>query len=299
MVSPSSLIFVAVIAIWAAYLVVDTTRRREHLATARSVDRFSAQMRVLQRRAVRREGAEAFEASSGPVRATSSMILRARPAEVSAVTASPVSTAEPGSGATSAARRSGPSRPVRRAVAILALLAAITTLVTAVLAALGIVHIAAPAMGLLVGTGSLVWLRRQALADRAAVRRAEGSRRRQADRERRQEEAARIQARPSAAAMPVAQEHVVPHMVDDEDRAGIELESAPTDEAAVVAATADPLQGTPGWEPVPVPPPTYTLKARADHPVPPPLPVPQSPVPLPDEWDDVAWDAPWSRAVGD
>uniref|UniRef100_UPI0012ED6818 hypothetical protein n=1 Tax=Piscicoccus intestinalis TaxID=746033 RepID=UPI0012ED6818 len=51
--SPSSLIFVAVVVIWAAYLVVHVSRRREHLATARTVDRFSSQMRVLQRRAVR------------------------------------------------------------------------------------------------------------------------------------------------------------------------------------------------------------------------------------------------------
>ncbi len=53
LVSPSSLIFVAVVVTWAAYLVIHVARRREHLATARTVDRFSSQMRVLQRRAVR------------------------------------------------------------------------------------------------------------------------------------------------------------------------------------------------------------------------------------------------------
>ncbi|HYO86033.1 MAG TPA: hypothetical protein VES01_06205, partial [Dermatophilaceae bacterium] len=51
--SPSSLIFVVVIATWAGYLVLHVARRREHLATARNVDRFSEHMRVLQRRAVR------------------------------------------------------------------------------------------------------------------------------------------------------------------------------------------------------------------------------------------------------
>lgn len=61
----------------------------------------------------------------------------------------------------------------------------------------------------------------------------------------------------------------------------------------------DPLQGAPGWQPVPVPPPTYTLKARAERSMPLPLPVPDNtPVPLQDDWDDVAWDEPWSRAVG-
>mgnify|MGYP007091951070 CR=1 FL=1 len=44
---PSSLIFVLVVAIWAAYLVQYWVRRRDHLATIRSVDRFSAAMRVL------------------------------------------------------------------------------------------------------------------------------------------------------------------------------------------------------------------------------------------------------------
>ena len=47
---PSSLIFLILIAIWAAYLLQHWVRRREHLATARSVDRFSDAMRVLERR---------------------------------------------------------------------------------------------------------------------------------------------------------------------------------------------------------------------------------------------------------
>ncbi|MFK5633335.1 MULTISPECIES: hypothetical protein [unclassified Ornithinimicrobium] len=46
----SSLIFVVILAVWAVYLVQHWIRRREHLATARSVDRFSESMRVLERR---------------------------------------------------------------------------------------------------------------------------------------------------------------------------------------------------------------------------------------------------------
>jgi hypothetical protein len=49
-VQPSSLIFLVLIAIWAAYLLQHWVRRREHLATARSVDRFSDAMHVLERR---------------------------------------------------------------------------------------------------------------------------------------------------------------------------------------------------------------------------------------------------------
>src|SRR5699024_6533206 len=47
LVQPSSLIFVLVVAIWAVYLLQYWIKRRDHLATVRSVDRFSAAMRVL------------------------------------------------------------------------------------------------------------------------------------------------------------------------------------------------------------------------------------------------------------
>ncbi|KGN36541.1 hypothetical protein [Knoellia subterranea] len=47
---PSSLIFLVIIGIWAAYFVQYWVRRREHLATIRSVDAFSRTMRVLERR---------------------------------------------------------------------------------------------------------------------------------------------------------------------------------------------------------------------------------------------------------
>lgn len=50
-VDPSSLIFVVIIGIWALYLVQHWVRRREQVATSRSVDRFSEAMRVLERRA--------------------------------------------------------------------------------------------------------------------------------------------------------------------------------------------------------------------------------------------------------
>jgi hypothetical protein len=49
-VDPSSLIFVVIVGIWAVYLVQHWVRRREQLATSRSVDRFSEAMRVLERR---------------------------------------------------------------------------------------------------------------------------------------------------------------------------------------------------------------------------------------------------------
>lgn len=47
---PNSLIFVVILAVWAAYLIQHWIRRRDHVATAKSVDRFSEAMRVLERR---------------------------------------------------------------------------------------------------------------------------------------------------------------------------------------------------------------------------------------------------------
>jgi hypothetical protein len=48
--SPSSLIFLVLLGVWAAYFVQHWVRRRDHIATARSVEQFSEAMRVLERR---------------------------------------------------------------------------------------------------------------------------------------------------------------------------------------------------------------------------------------------------------
>ena len=48
----SSLIFVVIVAIWAAYLVQHWARRREDAAATRSVDGFTEAMRVLEKRPV-------------------------------------------------------------------------------------------------------------------------------------------------------------------------------------------------------------------------------------------------------
>jgi len=47
-VQPSSLIFVVIVGIWAAFFIQYWVRRREHIATARSVDAFTSTMRVLE-----------------------------------------------------------------------------------------------------------------------------------------------------------------------------------------------------------------------------------------------------------
>jgi len=48
--SPSSRIFLVLLGVWAAYFVQYWVRRRDHVATARSVEQFSEAMRVLERR---------------------------------------------------------------------------------------------------------------------------------------------------------------------------------------------------------------------------------------------------------
>lgn len=51
MTNPSSLIFVAIVLLWAGWLLQHQIRRRELLLTARNVETFSEAMRVLERRA--------------------------------------------------------------------------------------------------------------------------------------------------------------------------------------------------------------------------------------------------------
>lgn len=64
---PSSLIFLLVIAIWAAYLVQHWLRRREHLSTARTMDRFSQSMRILDRTRAGRASAPGAVSNTGSV----------------------------------------------------------------------------------------------------------------------------------------------------------------------------------------------------------------------------------------
>lgn len=99
-VDPSSLIFVAIIGIWAAYLLGHWVRRRDQLATARSIDRFSHAMRVLDRRAPvptvplqRTARAHVVASVRAPVRASVNRSVR-----TSVVMPAPGTPAQPASG---------------------------------------------------------------------------------------------------------------------------------------------------------------------------------------------------------
>lgn len=318
--SPSSLIFVLVVAVWAAYLVVDTTRRREYLATAQSVDRFSASMRVLQRRAVRRESAEAFEASTAPMRSTSSVLLHRVPTASRAATEAraaeaavrPLTSGRHGGTSGLAARQQAATRLRRaRALAVATFVLALATLVSAVVAGFGLVSWAVPVGGVVLSTLTVVLMRREATrakavrkttrtgssAVRPAARAAASTAPVVAEAARTEQvEVDVLESRPVARAMPVAQEYV-PFDYAREVEPIIRAEDEAL--AHTLARESDPLHGTPGWAPVPVPPPTYTLKARAERPMPPPLDIEQDyydlePVEL--EWDAV--DDVYYRAAG-
>lgn len=90
--SPSGLIFLVIVGIWAAYFTQYWIRRREHLSTARSMDRFSESMRVLARRSPLPESSLAAPAAPSyavtPARSTRPQILVKRAAVSSAGTMS-------------------------------------------------------------------------------------------------------------------------------------------------------------------------------------------------------------------
>jgi hypothetical protein len=332
-VQPSSLIFLVIIAIWAAYFIQHWVRRREHLATARSVDRFSESMRVLEHRSalpvadlsVPQPGSYAVS----PARQARPEILvkRAGQAPVpagSARAAAPVGMA----GAEATARPASGSARRARGLVLLGSLAAL--LVTVGLAALGVV----PWFGLLVPAGAiagaLVWVRRGVLAEQAARRAAVGAKatarpqaraghgaRRDQD-TRRTVSSSGVQRRPSvgeaAPAQAPAAERQVASTADDEpgapvresfyDAEAVERASVGTHPlaAAVEAPAAHIAPARPlvdeddiplTWDPVPVPRPTYTMKAVASR-----TPAPPVAQGVPPELAEPAYEEPVRRVAG-
>jgi len=242
-------VFVAVLAIWAAYLLQHWVRRREYLATARSVDRYSEAMRVLERRT--------------PV-LTNDAAPRQHPALLSRpqVTVVPASAEPavrtPGDPVVTSAQRQTPavglSRGVARAVKVarmrprsvpapvrgLAFLVALVGLpVLLVLSALGrtpwsAVLLDVVALGLVV-----VWLRRAAVARRKA---------------RRGGAAARSAARPAArpAAMPAARP--VQKQAANSPRAGFPARSARPSNPSRSSRTSRPAREAPAASQAPAAP---------------------------------------------
>ncbi len=136
----SSVIFLVVIGLWAAYLVPHWLRRREDLSASRSVDRFSAAMRVLTRRPPPEERPDHERTSAYVLTpAEDQVALDAAPADVPAP---PRHAAAP----------HRPRRPVARTLAVLLGLALLGVPVLAGLGVAGVAPVwaAAPAAGLAV-----------------------------------------------------------------------------------------------------------------------------------------------------
>jgi len=272
-VQPSGLIFLVIIAIWAAYLLQHWVGRREHLATARSVDRFSEAMRVLERRTPLPESdlslPQPRSYSVSPARPSRAEVVvkRAQPPTRNVHTR-PEAAGHPAR--TSDVRRGRSARRVRglSLLASLALVVVVPTLaVISLLPGWSVVVVVAEL------AVDLFWLRHAAATERSA-RRAR-SRMRPADTSvgpatlpapRAKASAARYVATfPRPASRPSAQVE--------------RLVAAPSAGAARIAgldespADSSPEVDLSGWAPVPVPPPTYTLKAKAEHPQPVPAAV--------------------------
>lgn len=300
---PSSLVFVVILAVWAVYLVQHWVRRREHIATAKSVDRFSESMRVLERRRAmpRPELAEPAPRSYA--------VSPLRPARPEVTVKRAASTAR----ATGRARRTLTAARLR-ATALLVGLAAMLVGITATL--LDVVSwwgaAAGVGMALLAFVGVRISVRREqgaarasrvrpvALSARSSAAQSRASQshavapgrssaavrhRRGLEVQAREEkpahafaaQSAAVAARTAGGAPRVARAAATRPAVAAPalyDIAEIEaaLTPAPKQAAAPTiapeVASADQPAEPGSWSPVPVPPPTYTLKAKAyrgDH----------------------------------
>lgn len=287
MQSPSSLIFVLLLGVWAAYFVNYLVRRRDHLSTARSVDQFSSAMRVLDRRDSAAPSTPVAAEPAGP------RAYAVHPAR-SASAGSPVVTERVAPGAASRPVRSvrpqiSPSRRVR-GITLLAVAAAL--LISLPLALFSVLAAWAPLVPLAALGASLAWVRSGVRAQASLTR---AHRRRQAELARLRTTApvtvpaARRGAtatRPSPAATTATAADVatgatasapvgpaVPAVVASVEAPAVEpaavvapvaaapLATQPAAEVMVPILDEDDMPLT--WDPVPVPRPTYTMKAMA------------------------------------
>jgi hypothetical protein len=277
-VQPSSLVFVAIIVGWAAYLLPQWVRRREALSQSRGHDRHSSGLRVLSRRPRTASGPSTTPLLPDPLALPAPVVdpladpLEGRPAPDRPAPDRPA----PGFAPRSVAARvpSAAAEAARRRARVLSLLLIGTATAWALcLVAPGLDALAWTVTALLgldllalVATG-----RRRAV--RGRVRELE--RRHRADLARR--EVARR--RPSPPAVPSS---AVAAAADTRPAGPATAPVPPVERASErVARELDEGAAAAVWTPVPVPPPTYTLKETAPWPEPAPLDLPSPPPPVP------------------
>lgn len=268
-VQPSSLIFVAIVAIWAAYLLQHWIRRRDALVTARTVDQFSEAMRMLEHRGATPVSGEAEHVGGvdAPAKPRASRSLPRTSLRAGTIMTgeepqtTPESTPPESPEARPAPVRVG-NRVIRALAALnsrrmrgIAFLVSMALLLFALIAApLGMLAWWSPIISLVLVGVVFAWLRSEAVAEQ---------RNRQA--ERAPSSAARPAVRreptgPQLGATPAAAHERVPMP----PRETVFDNAAPVDSPqAKPAPAAEQVEG--GWSPVPVPPPTYTMKARAEQ----------------------------------
>lgn len=237
-------------------------RRREHLATARSVDRFSDAMRVLERRIPLPES----DLSLPQPRSYSVSPARSSRPEVVVKRAQPQTPAvreRPAASLHSVGLFRALARMPMRRVRGLSFLASLSlAVVVSVLAGFSVLAWWSVLIAVATLAATVASLRHVAVAERAARRRGAPVRAStvapvrsaSAAAVRAAREVARTTARVQAAAASTAD--------------GAADLSELTGTAAATEAVSPAELDVTGWAPVPVPPPTYTLKAKAERPAP-------------------------------
>jgi hypothetical protein len=304
-VAPNSLIFLVIIGVWAAYLGKYWLRRRDHLATARSMDRFSESIRVLgQGRVapsadVRRAPHRSYALTPGGPMRPQVTVKRSVPASESGPTGPSAPLDAPSAG--SRRRRLVP-RAARGVLLLVTLGAFVVSVPTALLS--DRFPLWGPVIVLANVVAAFLFLRAAVQSDLAARRRTAPV----------AAPVVRPASRPVQRPLPAVAEPVVAEEAPvatpaaeavEEPVVRVEevfddptLDAAPA--AAAPAATPAPQRRRPAagvdpvpveadddipatWDPRPVPTPTYAMKQRADHPVAAPAGVP---VPEPIELED-------------
>lgn len=273
---PSSLVFLVIIAVWAAYFVQYWVRRREHLATARSVDQFSESMRVLERRsplpASNLSTPQPRSYAVTPARAARPQVLVKR-AETTQTEVPTAQAAEP------SAPRTNPV--VARRNRALIMVGALSTVVVAVpLVVLSLLPLLTLLVPLVSVGGAVAWARSAAQAERRSRVASRPARPERPVQSRPHTHSVAVEAEsapaaaaervePAAAAEPVvAVQPARPELFDFQ--AQVAPVAAMAHEAVRVPARPlvdeDDIPLT--WDPVPVPRPTYTMKSRVTRPAP-------------------------------
>lgn len=283
---PSSVIFIVLLGVWAAYFVLYWLRRREHLATARTADQLTTSLRVLERRSpVAETTATPRSYAASPTRAVSPGVRAALDDDP---VAAPVTRPE-----RARVTSMRPSRRVRGLTLLLGLLATLVAVPTAALGYLSWPTVLAPAALLVLG---FAWLRAGVQAQIRARRLV-------------------AEARPGAAPAPI---EIVPTPAAGSSRSAVDAdvmlrEDLREEEVAdladeVVAPAPAPAAAAPArplvdeddipltWDPIPVPKPTYAMKAKAERPA--PVPAETTPAPEPVPLQDAAYAEPERRVAG-